>query len=147
MDTAGYASRADAHITPLAALSVLTPHALLQFKSARAQTMVATDVAARGLDIPTVDLVINFDVPLSCEDYVHRVGRTARAGCGGRALTFVSQYDVKLVEEIEANIGHKMSLYEVDEGEAMAEITKVFAARRAAALAIEGRAQRRAAAV
>lgn len=63
--------------------------ALDNFKRDRAQVLVATDVAARGIDIPRVDLVVNYDEPATYADYVHRIGRTGRAGKTGRALTFV----------------------------------------------------------
>jgi superfamily II DNA/RNA helicase len=59
------------------------------FKNNKAQVMVATDVAARGIDVSNVSHVINFDIPATYEDYVHRIGRTGRAGKGGKALTFV----------------------------------------------------------
>ena len=62
---------------------------------------MATDVASRGLDIPSVELVLNFDVPKNPKDYVHRVGRTARAGRGGTSMTIVSQYDIALIKSIE----------------------------------------------
>ena len=65
-------------------------HAIAQFKSNEVNILVATDVAARGLDIPNVTHVINFDVPQSYEDYVHRIGRTGRANSRGIALTFVA---------------------------------------------------------
>lgn len=68
-----------------------------KFKSQRVRILVATDIASRGLDIPKVQFVLNYDVPKSPKDYVHRVGRTARAGRGGESLTFVTQYDVKLI--------------------------------------------------
>ena len=67
---------------------------LIKFKSQHVNILVATDVASRGLDIPKVTFVLNYDVPRAPKDYVHRVGRTARAGRGGTALTFVTQYDV-----------------------------------------------------
>lgn len=63
--------------------------------------MVATDVASRGLDIPSVDLVVNYDIPTNSKDYIHRVGRTARAGRSGKSVTMVTQYDVELFQRIE----------------------------------------------
>lgn len=63
--------------------------ALKQFKDERVRVMVATDVAARGLDIPNVSHVINFDTPQNYEDYIHRIGRTGRAGASGKAMTFI----------------------------------------------------------
>jgi ATP-dependent RNA helicase RhlE len=65
--------------------------ALSDFKSERVQAMIATDVAARGLDIPNVSHVINYDAPKQYDDYVHRIGRTGRAGARGHALTFVTR--------------------------------------------------------
>lgn len=70
-----------------------------------------------------------------CRDYVHRVGRTARAGRGGWALSFVTQYDVKLVHSIEELIGHQLVEYSTDEAEVLKGITRVYAAKRAAMLA------------
>ena len=84
--------------------------------------MVATDVASRGLDIPKVEFILNFDVPMSPKDYVHRVGRTARAGRGGRALTFVTQFDVKLILAAEEYIKTKLESIELDEKEAISDI-------------------------
>ena len=66
--------------------------ALLNFRQSRIKVLVATDVAARGLDIPDVSHVINFDVPESKDDYIHRIGRTGRANKKGKALTFVSNF-------------------------------------------------------
>ncbi|EGC43507.1 ATP-dependent RNA helicase DBP8 [Histoplasma capsulatum var. duboisii H88] len=81
---------------------------LSRFRASAARILVATDVAARGLDIPSVSLVINFDVPRNPDDYVHRVGRTARAGREGEAVTLVGQRDVQLVLAIEDRVGREM---------------------------------------
>ncbi|KAF8061614.1 P-loop containing nucleoside triphosphate hydrolase protein [Lyophyllum atratum] len=88
--------------------------ALGKFKSGGRRVLVATDVASRGLDIPSVDIVINFDIPTHSKDYIHRVGRTARAGRAGKSITLVTQYDVELVQRIEAVIGKKMDLWPAD---------------------------------
>jgi superfamily II DNA/RNA helicase len=77
--------------------------------------LLATDVASRGLDIPSVDLVVNFEIPRNSKDYIHRVGRTARAGRSGQSVTFVTQYDVELFQRIEELIGKKMVLYPTEE--------------------------------
>jgi len=67
----------------------LRTRALEDFKAGRSRVLVATDIAARGLDISDLTHVVNFDVPKATEDYIHRVGRTGRAGATGEALTFV----------------------------------------------------------
>ncbi|XP_063931429.1 uncharacterized protein LOC135143494 [Zophobas morio] len=77
---------------------------LARFRGGAVPILVATDVASRGLDIPLVDCVINFDLPLKEDDYIHRVGRTARAGGLGKSLTIVSQFDVKRFLNIEKRI-------------------------------------------
>jgi len=79
-----------------------------RFRASAARILVATDVAARGLDIPEVSLVINYDIPRDPDDYIHRVGRTARAGRKGDAVTFVGQRDVDLVLAIERRVGRQM---------------------------------------
>lgn len=65
---------------------------LARFRQRDANVLVATDVASRGLDIPSVDMVINYDLPMCPKDYIHRVGRTARAGKAGRSISFITQY-------------------------------------------------------
>ncbi len=91
--------------------------ALNKFRSGGRSVLVATDVASRGLDIPLVDIVINFDIPQHSKDYVHRVGRTARAGRAGKSITLVSQYDVELLQRIENVTGKKMIEWAVDKEE------------------------------
>jgi ATP-dependent RNA helicase RhlE len=75
--------------------------ALAQFKSQRPPVLVATDIAARGLDIDGVSHVINFDLPMAAESYVHRIGRTARAGASGTAVTFCDREERGMVRQIE----------------------------------------------
>ena len=94
-------------------------NSLNRFKSNDRNILIATDVASRGLDIPSVDVVINFDIPGNSKDYVHRVGRTARAGRTGRALTLVTQYDVETFQKIEALIGKKLAEYECEDKHAL----------------------------
>jgi len=87
-----------------------------RFRAAAARILVTTNVAARGLDIPEVGLVINYDIPRDPDDYIHRVGRTARAGRKGEAVTFVGQRDVELVLAIEARVGRKLLQWQEDDG-------------------------------
>ncbi|MGB0980114.1 MAG: helicase-related protein, partial [Croceimicrobium sp.] len=74
---------------------------LLQFKARKTRILVATDVLSRGIDIKDIDLVINYDAPNDAEDYVHRVGRTARAAAKGMAITFVNSEDIYKFKRIE----------------------------------------------
>ncbi|NRD72874.1 DEAD/DEAH box helicase [Shewanella sp. VB17] len=75
---------------------------LQQFKKGDIQVLVATDVAARGLDVESLEVVVNYELPFIAEDYVHRIGRTGRAGNSGIAITLYSEEDALLLEEIEA---------------------------------------------
>ncbi len=75
--------------------------ALDEFKTGKIRVLVATDIAARGLDISQLPNVINFDLPHVAEDYVHRIGRTGRAGASGQAISLVTAEDVKLLRDIE----------------------------------------------
>jgi len=79
--------------------------ALREFRDGRARVLVATDIAARGLDVDAVSHVINYDVPTAPEDYVHRVGRTGRAGNQGKAITIVAPVDELSMRAIERLTG------------------------------------------
>jgi ATP-dependent RNA helicase DeaD len=85
---------------------------MLAFKAGRVPVLVATDVAARGLDISTVTHVINYDVPTSPDTYVHRIGRTGRVGRSGRAITFVEDRQKRELEAIERHIGTSIARWE-----------------------------------
>ncbi|MBU2286940.1 MAG: DEAD/DEAH box helicase, partial [Gammaproteobacteria bacterium] len=85
------------------------------FKAGEVDLLVATDVAARGLDIKDVPAVFNFDIPFNAEDYVHRIGRTGRAGASGLAVSFASGgNDVRLVADIEKLIKKKVELEAIE---------------------------------
>ncbi|WP_313312465.1 DEAD/DEAH box helicase [Pulveribacter sp.] len=88
--------------------------ALEAFKSGEVDLLVCTDVAARGLDIKDVPAVFNFDVPFNAEDYVHRIGRTGRAGASGLAVTLVAGSDTRLVADIEKLIKKKIELEPIE---------------------------------
>ncbi|PHD63217.1 DEAD/DEAH box helicase [Bacillus wiedmannii] len=78
------------------------------FRKGKFRYLVATDVAARGIDIDNITHVINYDIPLEKESYVHRTGRTGRAGNKGKAITFITPYEDRFLEEIEAYIGFEI---------------------------------------
>ena len=82
--------------------------ALREFMEGKVRVLVATEVAARGLDIPSLEYVVNYDLPFLAEDYVHRIGRTGRAGKRGMAISFVSREEERTLLEIEALIGQKI---------------------------------------
>ena len=88
--------------------------ALAAFKAGEVDVLVATDVAARGLDIADLPAVFNFDVPFNAEDYVHRIGRTGRAGASGLAVTLVTRDDTRLVGDIEKLIKKKIDLEAIE---------------------------------
>ncbi|MEQ1942503.1 DEAD/DEAH box helicase [Mesorhizobium sp. VNQ89] len=84
------------------------------FRSGRLKLLVASDVAARGLDIPDVSHVFNFDVPIHAEDYVHRIGRTGRAGRSGKSFTIVTRGDTKHLDAIEKLTGQNIEWHDGD---------------------------------
>lgn len=96
--------------------------ALADFKNKQVQVLVATDIAARGLDIEKLPYVVNFDLPHVAEDYVHRIGRTGRAGEVGHAISLVTDEETKLLWAVEKLIGEKIQRAEL-EGFAPVELT------------------------
>ena len=82
---------------------------MFKFKSGQIDVLVATDILARGIDIDDISMVINYDVPHDCEDYVHRIGRTARADRDGRAITFVNEDDMFAFHQVEKFLGKEIT--------------------------------------
>ena len=97
------------------------------FKRGHFRYLVATDVAARGIDIDHIGLVVNFDVPNNCEGYVHRIGRTGRIGNTGKAITLVAPLENRLLEDIHRFIGNEIPLGERPDKEAVLEAKEEFA--------------------
>ena len=98
--------------------------ALEAFKQGEVDLLVCTDVAARGLDIKDVPAVFNFDIPFNAEDYIHRIGRTGRAGASGLAVSFVSKSDARLVGDIEKLLKSKIELEAIEFDEDAPDIRK-----------------------
>jgi len=116
---------------------------LNKYKSKSRNILIATDVASRGLDIPHVDVVINYDIPTHSKDYIHRVGRTARAGRSGKAISFVSQYDVELYQRIEHLLGMKLPLFPTEENEVLLLSERVMEANRMAKIELKEMEEKR----
>eukprot|EP00825_Cyclidium_porcatum_P034435 TRINITY_DN36221_c0_g1_i1.p2 TRINITY_DN36221_c0_g1~~TRINITY_DN36221_c0_g1_i1.p2 ORF type:complete len:164 (+),score=57.76 TRINITY_DN36221_c0_g1_i1:192-683(+) len=86
--------------------------------------------ASRGLDIPMVNLVINYDIPMNSDDYIHRVGRTARKGKRGLAISVVNQYDVQNLLNIEKAINEKLEIYQTDEDKVLEDMSTITKAKK-----------------
>ncbi|XP_076263653.1 putative ATP-dependent RNA helicase Dbp45A [Rhynchophorus ferrugineus] len=111
--------------------------ALNRFKNNTVKILIATDVASRGLDFPTVKLVINHNVPKVPKEYIHRVGRTARAGRGGQAVTLVTPYDIKLLQSIEDLIKVKLTECKINDSEVGKIYTQVSVTKSEAYIKLE----------
>jgi ATP-dependent RNA helicase RhlE len=100
--------------------------ALAGFKSGKYRVLVATDIAARGIDVEALGHVVNFDVPLAAEDYIHRVGRTARAELTGEAFTFVSPQEADELRQIERAVGKGLPRVTIPDFNYTAKATERF---------------------
>ncbi|GAA6026105.1 hypothetical protein JCM11491_002867 [Sporobolomyces phaffii] len=110
--------------------------ALSAFRRHTVPLLIATDVGSRGLDIPEVAVVVNWEVPRVADDYVHRVGRTARAGRTGTAVTFVTEGDVDLVKVLEDRIGTQLEGLDLPEEPVLELLNAVSIAKRMANMAL-----------
>jgi len=111
--------------------------ALNKFSTGNRNILVATDVASRGLDLPKVDCVINFDIPTNSKTYIHRVGRTARAGKSGKSIRFVTQYDVEVFQRLEKLLGKEMPQYSIEKEKVMILHERVAEANRMATMQLK----------
>jgi len=100
-------------------------HCLRKFKAGERPILISTDVSGRGLDLPQVDLVINYDIPVHSKEYIHRIGRTGRIGKDGRSITMVTQYDVEYFQKLEELIGKKMETCPSNKEDAMTLVNTV----------------------
>jgi superfamily II DNA/RNA helicase len=89
---------------------------MLKFKAGHIDVLVATDIVSRGIDIDDIRIVLNFDVPHDAEDYVHRIGRTARADRDGIAITFVNEREISKFQEIEHFLGKEVEKRPLPDG-------------------------------
>ncbi|PRP81344.1 putative DEAD/DEAH box RNA helicase [Planoprotostelium fungivorum] len=103
--------------------------AMKQFRGGEARVLVASDIAARGLDIPSVGLVINYTMPSRVDTYIHRVGRTARAGRKGRAVTIINTRDVKQLQQVEETLKIKMEELKLNEEEVLRHMPETAKAK------------------
>lgn len=110
---------------------------LNKFREQSRNILIATDAGARGLDIPPVDLIVNYDLPRDTRIYIHRVGMTARDGTNGVAISFVSQYDLELLWRIESMLGKKLDEYKITKAEVTPSAEPVNEAPREAAAYLE----------
>lgn len=111
---------------------------LQTFRAQRVPVLIATDVGSRGLDIPDVELVVNWDLPVAWQDYVHRVGRTARNGKRGFAVSFITERDIDVIHSIEEKIGVNLAQLEglEDEDKILEKLNTVATAKRVATMAL-----------
>lgn len=115
---------------------------LNKFRSRPQNILIATDVAARGIDKPSVDLVVNYDLPEDSKTYTHRVGRTARAGKSGIAISIATQYAYKTYLRIEEVLRKKLGEYKIPRDEAMLFPERVSEAQRVAAVQLREQGKR-----